>query len=318
MWYRNLLSDLASLLHAGMPIREALQNIASGKTGPGARLAGRLAESLGGGSTLGDAMACVPAEIPVEHVALVRAGECAGRLEEVLRRITARIDEDRRAAAELYQAVAWPVLTAVAAVVLLPLYLVIMGHWIQYLVLQLAVFGPLVFLGALFFWYLPRLPSNCAARDAIESVLFRIPWIRRILVQRALARAFGVLGILIEVGGSLDDAFGLAAAAVTWRALRSGLQSVPAELRRGRKLHEALRSAPGLSLEPDWISRIQVGETAGAMDRIFNELGEDLEGRVLVTVRRVGKVLPVVITITVGVFVLCRALQVLGSLRGVV
>jgi type II secretory pathway component PulF len=313
-WYRNFLEDLRTLLHAGIPVRNALETLAAGKAGQAARLAGRLLGSIEEGCTLAEALKKCPREVLPQHAAILEAGECTGTLDSVLRRLVERLDQERVIALEFLKDVAWPVFLAVAAVVLLPVYLLFTGEDSLYITIQVVFFSIGGLLAACLSGRIPVLPPGSRRRAVVESLLLRTPWVREAFLEAVLGRAFGLLGILIEVGGSLEDSFRLAAGSVTWDGIRQDLLSVPRGLRRGRSLHEAVANAGRIPLKQEWVARILMGETAGTLDKSFQELGAELEERFLARIQRLAKVLPGLIVILVGVLVLYRALGVYGSL----
>jgi type II secretory pathway component PulF len=131
-----------------------------------------------------------------------------------------------------------------------------------------------------------------------------------------MARLFSLFGLLIESGGSLEESSELAAGATPWLVLRKPILSIPARLRSGRKLHEALAEAPGLGLRTEWVVRVQVAETTGTLDKTLQELGGELEERLVVRAKAAAKLLPVLIYVLVGLFVLQSAVRVMGSRWG--
>ena len=91
--------QLSDLMKAGVPLLRGLETIS--KTGAGAGLAAvlhKVAESVSGGKALAEALADQPQVFPNLHVAMVRAGEKAGFLEDVLSNLSQfieRVDEMR-------------------------------------------------------------------------------------------------------------------------------------------------------------------------------------------------------------------------------
>lgn len=313
-WYRNFLEDLRTLLHAGVPVRNALETLAAGGGGPQARLAGRLLAGIEEGSTLAEALKRCPRDVPPQHAAIIEAGECTGTLDSVLKRLVERLDQERAIALELLKAVAWPVFLTVAAVVLLPLYLLFTGEDALYVTIQVVFFSAGALLAACLSGVIPVIPPGSGRRALVESLLLRTPWVRDTFLEAVLSRVFGLLGVLIEVGGSLEDSFRLAAGAVTWDGIRHDLLTVPQSLRRGSSLHEAIGAAGRIPLRREWVARVLMGETAGTLDKSFQELGSELEQRFLGRIQRLAKVLPGLIVILVGAVVLYRALEVYGAL----
>jgi type II secretory pathway component PulF len=312
--YRDFLEDLRALLGSGVPVREALGTI---EGAPGlwrGRLARDLRRRIEDGDTLGAAMAALPGSIPRDHAALVEAGERSGTLDRVLARLVERIDERGKLRGEILRGVAWPAFLLVVAVVLLPLYLLVLGNERLYLAIQAGFFIPAALLVGAFFFGIPGLARGTRARRSLERIALAVPGLGTFLREVALGRTFGLLGLLTEAGGSLDDSFRLAAEAAPLDSIRSGLFGVPQGLRRGKPLHAVLRDAGELRLRLAWCARIQAGEVAGSVDRVFLELEEELDANTVVRVRFVGRLLPALLILVVGAIVLKQALDVYAKL----
>lgn len=314
--YRDFLEDLRALVGSGVPIREALGTIEEAPGLSRGRLARDLRMRIEDGETLGEAMASLPRSFPRDHAALVEAGERSGTLDRILARLVERVDERGKLRRELLGAVAWPALLLASSVVLLPLYLLVLGRERLYMAIQVGFFIP----AALVLWTtnfgFPGLARGTRARAALETLALAVPGLGTFLREMALARAFGLLGLILEAGGSLEDAFHLAADAASLDSVRDGLLSVPGALRGGKSLHAALREARDLRLRLAWCARIQSGETAGSADRVFLDLERDLDAKTLERIRMALKAIPAILILAVGAIVLSQALRVFGNLGG--
>jgi type II secretory pathway component PulF len=315
-WYRSFLESLRSLLEAGVPVREALEALCGEGGGRGSRLAGKLLEEVRGGATLAEAMASSPREVPPEHASLVEAGERGGRLVASLRIVERRVDHAQTVAKELVQATAWPFTLLCAAVVLLPIYLLVLGESTIYWTIQLVFFGLLGLL--VLAWARSGGPpgEDSTLLRALRRLLSGVPWLGAMLHERATARWFTLVGLLLESGLGLEDAFEQASRAAGSPSLRQGLLAVPAALRAGKKLGDALTSVPDLRLRPTWVARIRVAELSAGLDRVFQDLGLELEERVFQSLRLLARGASVVVFLIVGFVVFLRALAVFGQIGG--
>jgi general secretion pathway protein F len=116
--------QLADLLRAGVPVLRALKVLGEQSGSPGlTRVLREVHEGVAGGDALADAMEKHPRVFPQLHVAMVRAGEKGGFLEDVLSRLSdfvARQDALRNKfiGAMIYPAVLLTVLTAAVTIVM--------------------------------------------------------------------------------------------------------------------------------------------------------------------------------------------------------
>jgi hypothetical protein len=145
-WYRDLLEDLRALIHAGVPVRDALESLGRSEAGAAAVFSRDLCEKVKSGASLAEALRLSPRKVPLDHAALIEAGERGGILEDVLQSLVERLDLERKAAKELLTEIAWPCFLLLAAVVLLPLYLAFTGETGSYWTIQLVFFSSLALL----------------------------------------------------------------------------------------------------------------------------------------------------------------------------
>jgi type II secretory pathway component PulF len=314
--HRDFFEDLRMLLHGGIPIAQALATVGDGRPGKSGKLAVRLSARLRAGDTLAEALRACGREARPEHIALVAAGERSGTLDHVLGIVVEDMDRRREARRELWKRAAYPLLLFVLAVVLPPLYLLVLGQAGSYLLTVGAVFLPIALI-ALVVWKGPSLaPHGSGRRASLERALLAVPWAGDLLLERAMGRAFRLLGILHEAGLPLGEAIDHAATAAGLDTVRAELLRVEPRLRAGRSLAQALGESPVLGARPAWTARIAVGEKAGSLEKAFGELGETLEERVHRRLRQVLFVLPVLALLAAGGVIFVRAVKVFTGLLG--
>jgi type II secretory pathway component PulF len=315
-WYRDFLEDLRTLLHAGAPVRDALESLGRPEAGAAAAFSRELCERVKSGATLAEALRLSPRRVPPDHAALIEAGERGGILEDVLQGLVERLDLERKAAREFLAETAWPCFLLLAAVVLLPLYLVFTGESGSYWTVQIVFFSSLGALAFLATKAPALLRGNSRSAALVGGALLGVPGLGGLLLRLSLGRFFATLGRLLGALGSMEESLDLAAGVVTWRALRLQLLSLGQRLRERKTLSDAFRSSGVLRDHPAWIDRISVGEKAGTVDRTCLDLGQELQASVRASLRRWLRVLPVLITLLVGAIVLSRGLAVISRTWG--
>lgn len=318
-WYRDFLGDLKELLQAGFPVIEALESVAnarqSGRRARSAELAAWLVERLRGGSTLAEAMAS-RREIPEVQAAMVDAAERSGSLVSVLGRLVERMDQQRQTLAEFTSQAAYPLVLLTAAVVLLPLTLLVSGNFWNYLLIQVLFFVPVLLIVFLVLKG-PRLfGSGSPVGASYEHRVLRLPVIGSVVARFVLGKVFGLLGMLLEAGLSLNEAIPLAARTAGWKRLEADVLAIESEVRSGKTATEALESIEVFAAQPEWIARVAVGEKAGTLDRSFRELGANLDESGRSLVKRYLRALPVIVTLLVGLLLLYAGLKVVRIISG--
>jgi len=111
-------SQLATLLHAGVALDEALGILSELLEKPRERQSLRtLRERISGGTTLADAMAAQPKVFPGFYVSMVRAGEAGASLEAVLGRLAEFLERSEAAREHVKSALLYPIIVAVTCCV---------------------------------------------------------------------------------------------------------------------------------------------------------------------------------------------------------
>jgi type II secretory pathway component PulF len=308
--YRDLLDDLRSLLDGGVPVVEALETIAARGSARRRALAAGLRREVTAGRTLAEALAAVSRGVPAEHAALVAAGERAGQLVEALGRLVELLDHRREVASRAFSFLLQPLVTLAAAIVFLPLPLLLTAA-------GSAAYGSIVFgsfsligLLALAVWKGPALLPG-PPRRACERGLLAVPWFGSLLGECAAGRVLWLLGRLLEAGISYDEALLLAANAASLETLGEDLLEARRRIAHKESASAALASVRILRGAPDVLARLAASEKAGALDRSLQEVGRSLEEGYVARLDRFVRLLPQLIILLVGVAVISYAFVVL-------
>lgn len=106
---------LATILGGGIPLAAGLRDFAEEATNPKMRaVAQRILASVEGGALMSEAMARMPRTFPEVYVAMVRAGEASGRLDQVLMDQVASLEWQDGIVRQIRQASLYPLLLLTA------------------------------------------------------------------------------------------------------------------------------------------------------------------------------------------------------------
>jgi type IV pilus assembly protein PilC len=106
---------LATILGGGIPLAAGLRDFAEEATNPKMRaVAQRILASVEGGALMSEAMARMPRTFPEVYVAMVRAGEATGRLDQVLMDQVASLEWQDGIVRQIRQASLYPILLLTA------------------------------------------------------------------------------------------------------------------------------------------------------------------------------------------------------------
>lgn len=299
-WQRQQLStaqltlfclQMAQLLQAGIPLLQAMQDIAMHSVQPALQhQCMRLHQELEAGHMLSAAMLASPGAFPDWLVRLIETGERTGRLPDIFAQLTATLQWQRALQHQLKRGLTYPLLLAsmllgvvtVMLTVLVPQmlgFLQTMGQtlpWSTRLLLQLSHglqhYGGVLLIGGLVVIMVGWLGCRMFDRwvEIRDHCLLRLPLIGPVLQIMAIARLCRFLGLMYQSGIPLLQALAWCQPLVGLRPVALALAEVHASVESGQSLTEAFAGNP---VFPPLMQRlIAVGERSGSLDRMLAEL----------------------------------------------
>lgn len=286
----DLLFHLEHLLRAGVPMFEALDDLAANLDTPAQRAsAARLREAVGSGASLSAAMEAQPAVYGALVPAVVRAGELSGRLEALLQALREGLKWQHEQAARARRLLLYPLaMTVFLAAILAVLMAWLVPELSRFLTLtgaelpwhSRALFALAGWLGGQA-WLLPLLPllllllraalrAHPACALATDRVLLALPLAGPLQLHAALSRFIQCLALLYEAGLTLPECLDSAAGVLGNRALRAAVGEAGGHIARGAQLSTAFEAA---GLFPDRVVRmLRLGESTGTLGVSLREL----------------------------------------------
>lgn len=286
--------SFSALIHAGVSMRRSLEVTIDQCSDARLREAlNSVASDIESGLALSEAMARRPREFPRLYVAMVRAGEIGGVLDEVLERIASVLERDRAVRKRVSAALTYPVIVACAAVglvlflltTIVPMFrsmydqlhvplppvtaaLIDMGGVLQspatWVAMSLAALASLV--------AVLRIKSSERGAIAFECVTLSLPLVGIMLRKATLARLARMLGTLLKSGVGLVPALEVVTDVVTSARYRRSIAQLRQSLREGSLVSEPL-ARTGL-YEPIFIQMVRVGEETGALDAMLLRIAD--------------------------------------------
>ncbi len=289
--------QLADLLRAGVPLLRALKLLGRNKSKP--RLATvfrEIAESIAEGDELAQGMAKRPDIFPSVHVAMVRAGERGGFLEDVLAKLGVFVLREAELKGKIIGNMIYPgVLVSVGSVVLgvvfgffVPMFEKALDRVEHMPAISTFVFGAsravtdygpitLVVVAALvatFLWA----RKKPAVRRQVTIVRTRAPLLGPLVRSIAAARFCRMLGTMLANGIPMLAAMQIAKDAAGNVLMEEAIESATESVRSGDALAGPLGES-GLFSE-DVIEMIAVAESANNLDDVLITIAETIETQV--------------------------------------
>ena len=330
--------QMGSALDAGLPLPETLQMLSRETGNPrlGALLS-FLRVKIAEGLALSEAMRLLPRVFPPVHIAVVRAGEECGRLEQVLSELADQAEALSNMNRRFASALVYPTVIALAVLLLfnfvlfgiVPRFGVMFGDLgitdlppITRLVLLLShsVFPGIILiaLGVLIAVSVVLTQRRASSgRLWLDSWKLRIPLAGQIVEKAALARFSGTMGLLLNAGIDLPRAIRLASEGAGNRAVEHLLKNISAEVEMGITLSEA--AAKTETLPPTLAWRLGVGEETGslpdALIRIGKLYSQQVESLVISAAGIIEPLLIVTVGLGVGTLVIGMLLPLISVIQ---
>lgn len=325
LWSRQL----SSLLLAGVPLERALQALVDeSEIASQQKLIASLRAEVNAGSSFATALQQYPHEFSSVYIAVVAAGEHSGGLAQVLESLASDLEAQQELRGKLLSASLYPaIVTGIS--ILIVIFLV------SYVVPQVAtVFAnskqalpfltrAMMFISATIrnWWWLLALLGlgiGIALRQARKTTTLRQrmdAWWLRLPVVGGLARNYngarfaGTLGLLIQAGVPIIQAFQAANATFSNQAMQADAQEALVLVQEGAPLANALaqqKRFPSLML-----MFIRLGEQTGELPTMLQRTAEQLSAQVQRRALQLATILEPLMIVGMGLMVMLIVLAVL-------
>ena len=288
-------SQLADLLKAGVPVLRSLDVLARQSANPLlAEILKEVHNDVSGGETLADAMAKHPNAFNDLAIAMVRAGEQGGFLEDVLARISVFVERQDELRNRLIGSMVYPCLLMFAGVTVVtflmtyvvpkiePLLARVETPWLTDVVFALCEFlrhsgvylaGGLVLAVVLL---IPLLRSEEGARW-LDRQKLRMPVMGKIVTMVALCRFCRILGTMLGNGVQILQALRIAKDSAGNRILAEEIEKAADSVQKGETLAGPLGSS-GL-FPMDIVDMIAVAEESNNLEAVLVQISDSNEAR---------------------------------------
>jgi general secretion pathway protein F len=308
--------QLATLLHAGIPLAEALGALAEQSDHRKLQmiLAG-IRQKVNEGSALADAMAEYRAVFPELYVNMVRSGESAGNLDAVLARMADFLDAQHELRSKVSSAMAYPILMAIVGTGVMSVLMVVVVPPIagifadsgkalpwntQILIAVAAIAGgywwlvlPLL-IGTVFgFRRWTRKPKGRALMDRVK---LRILIVGRLIRLLAVARFARTLATMLSSGVPVLTALDIVKRVLNNTVLEKVIEDARIAIREGESIAVTLKKSGQF---PSMMCHmVAVGERSGQLEAMLENVAGAYERDVEMEVSRLTSLLaPIMILI---------------------
>ncbi|MCC5947373.1 MAG: type II secretion system F family protein [Nitriliruptoraceae bacterium] len=285
--FATMINSGLSLIRALSILREQTTNKALGEVIEEVR------NSVEAGNSLSGAMAEHEKAFPKLFIAMVRAGEAAGMLDQVLMRVAAMYEADVKLRAKIKSAMTYPVIVFVMAVALSSIMLIFIvptfegmfsdlgGElpWLTRMLVNLSdfvtsIYGVLLYLGlplAVWFTY-KRIRSTEKGRHGLDALKLKLPVFGPLFHKIALSRFARNLSTLMAAGVPILQALEITADTVNNGPISVAVRDVQESVREGESINRPLSTHE--VFPPMVVQMIAVGEETGNVDGMLSKVAD--------------------------------------------
>lgn len=315
----NFTRQLATMITAGLPLTEAF-GILEQQSKPAMRkVIGLISKEIEGGSSLADAMAKQEGSVFSRvYIALVRAGEAAGVLDTILKRLADTLEKQREFQAKTKSALIYPAIVTVAMIVVA---FIMMTFVVPKLTSMYTDFGAalpmptqiLISISNVFvkFWYiiivgtvggiyfLRKWKKTEQGARAFDKLFLKLP-VAGILIKQVILTEFTrTISLLLSAGISLLTALDIVADAMDNVLYREAVRNVAKDVEKGVSLSDAISKYP---LFPVLLGQmISVGEQTGKLDEVVLKISAFYESESEHAIKNLTTAIEPLIMIVLGV-----------------
>jgi type IV pilus assembly protein PilC len=321
-------TQLANLLHSGMPLTVALGSMTHLETrGIPSQVSKDLRQEVTEGRALSDAMTRQPVIFTDLYINMVRAGETSGKLVEVLRRMATHFQQFADVQAKFKSAMVYPIMVVCFGILLVIMFMMfVMPKFTEIfegfniplpLPTQMLIgisafftnFWCLVISGmvllALFILF-KRFSSSAAGKRKMDEWRMNLPIFGKVIKINLFGQFARTLGTLLQNGVPVLTALKITEQIVSNAQLKEAIAKTRDAVTDGKTLAQPLAAS---RLFPQlMVDLVRIGEETGDVPGALNNLADTYENELQIALRvmsdLIGPILIVVMAIGVGFLLL--------------
>lgn len=313
--------QLSAMVGAGVPLLRSLSSLEKHAEDAALRkILGTVVKDVEGGMMLGDALAKHPNTFNDIYVNMVHAGESAGILDDILKRLAAQLEKSAAIRKKIKSAMAYPmVLIFITVVAFFGLMLFVIPQIGKILLdlggadaklpgITLFMLGISSFItkfwyilfpaiGALIF-FIARYIKTKTGRRQFHGLLLKIPGIKTIIKKIAIARFARTFSALMGAGVAVLESLDVTSRAVGNVLYEEAIKTAAIEVKNGKSLSSVIESN---ELFPPIVSQmLGVGEETGQTDTVLIKVADFYEEEVDLAIQSISSIIEPVMIVVMG------------------
>ena len=314
--------QMSTMMSSGVPLVQSFEIVGRGHENPSMQnLILTIKGDVEAGNTLGDSLAKHPLQFDDLYINLVRAGEAAGILEDLLDKIATYKEKFEAIKGKIKKALFYPaavlvmafVVTAVLMIFVIPQFAALFSDFganlpaMTQVVIDMSNFFVaywyLIFGGVGFgVWGIIQLHRRSTAfRHILQKLSLKAPVFGDILVKATIARFARTLGTMFAAGVPLVEAMDSVAGAAGNIVYSNAIYKMRDEIATGTQLQVSMRET---NLFPNMVVQmVAIGEESGSIDHMLAKVADFYEEEVDNAVDAMSSLMEPLIMAVLGVLI---------------
>ncbi len=330
----GLISTMATMLTAGIPILETIDSLLEDAKGNGQKILEAIRADLMQGKPLYSSFARFPNVFNNVTVNIIKASEEAGKLDVVLKDVKDQIQKDTEFMDKVKSALTYPIVIFFVFMAVMLVILIVVIPKIATVFTQLKVNLPLptkiliflskaitgnpiaVFLGVIAFC-ISVVVVYKLQRKAIMHFIYSLPLISSLVKQIDLTRFSRSMYLLLTSGITITSALELSEDVVLRPDVSHSISFAKETIMSGKKLSEAFKQKK--TIFPAIIIKIiEAGEKTGTLEKSMQDIADYMDYQVSNTLKTVTTLLEPLMLVTVGLLVGGMMMSIIAPIYGLI
>lgn len=327
--------QLSTMVSAGVPLLRSLTTMRDQVENPTLKdVISDLIKDVQGGVSLADAMQKHPDVFSDIFVNMIRAGEAAGIVDDILKRLATQVEKNASMRKKIKSASTYPIVLlalTVGAFMGLMIFIIpriaailkdIGGPDAELPAITQAMIAISSFMttywyiviggGALAIFLVRRYIKTAAGRYQFHSLMLKVPILKNLITKIAVARFTRTFAALIGAGVSVVEALRVTSRAVGNDVYQKAIENAANEVINGKQLSQAIE---GNKLFPGIVPQmLAVGEETGQTDVVLVKVADFYDEEVDAIIDSLSSILEPVMIVIMGGMVGLVAASVMGPI----
>lgn len=314
----NFTRQLSTMIAAGLPLIECLSILKIQSPPAMSQVVAKIQRSVEEGATLTDALKQSSDVFPDIYIALVKAGESAGVLDNVLKRLATNMEKQRDFRNKTKGALIYPAIIVVGMVLVATIMMIFVVPrmtdmykefgaelpWMTQVLINTSDFMVkfwyimLIVVGVGIYAYGKWSKTEVGAL-MVEQIQYKLPVMGPLKTKIVLTEFTRTMGLLVGSGVSILSSLKITADALGSKIYRTKLLQVAEKIEKGQSLGVTLA---GMEIFPPIVPQmISVGEQTGKVDEILSKLSDYFEQESEMAVKTLTTAIEPLIMVVMGV-----------------